>query len=402
MIPREQVGGVSDEPLFEEAKKDIIVQEPSGWSVYSEGQPRKHLGGPYPNKARALQRLKQIEHYKAIGKDAYVPPPGPGTAGGNHPSIEPTKQRAKPDPNTRPDPSWYPARMDAKGRKRLPKQMPPTRLEEDYAKKLVKIIAPMKAAWAPVVKALPSILKKADTRKDADDTTATLRSLLTEATRKMGQVVKPSVVSADAKKHALIVAKYQKAQLTRQAQAAIGVDPLFKDKHLVARIDQFAHENATLITRIPRELHDDLSVMITRGVSSGKNPTSLGHQISQRFGIAERHARLIARDQTLKMYGDVNHMRQRELGINRFTWRTTGDERVREEHAELEDEEFDYDEPPDIDGEPTLPSEAVMCRCYADPIFDTGDDDEEDEETDDDDTESGESDDSDSDEDTED
>jgi SPP1 gp7 family putative phage head morphogenesis protein len=74
----------------------------------------------------------------------------------------------------------------------------------------------------------------------------------------------------------------------------------------------------------------------------------------------------------------VNHARQRELGVERFVWRTMGDERVRDEHDELKGETFSYDDPPEIDGEPTLPGDDVQCRCYAEPVLDDLFDDEED------------------------
>jgi hypothetical protein len=72
-------------------------------------------------------------------------------------------------------------------------------------------------------------------------------------------------------------------------------------------------------------------------------------------------------------------MRQKQLGVTSFVWQTMGDERVRDEHAERDGQEYEYDDPPD--GE--LPGEPIMCRCWAEPVLDDLDD-SDDEESDDD------------------
>jgi hypothetical protein len=45
----------------------VIVKEKKGWSVKSEDG-KKHLGGPYPSKEKAAERLAQVEWFKAHAK----------------------------------------------------------------------------------------------------------------------------------------------------------------------------------------------------------------------------------------------------------------------------------------------------------------------------------------------
>lgn len=52
------------EPGRDSAARDIVRQEQNGWNVYSETG-EKHLGGPYQSKAEALERLDQVEFFKA-------------------------------------------------------------------------------------------------------------------------------------------------------------------------------------------------------------------------------------------------------------------------------------------------------------------------------------------------
>jgi SPP1 gp7 family putative phage head morphogenesis protein len=78
--------------------------------------------------------------------------------------------------------------------------------------------------------------------------------------------------------------------------------------------------------------------------------------------VSVSRAKLIAKDQVNKFYGELNRERQRGLGIRKATWRTAADNRVRDEHEALNGTVYDLDNPPE--GGPGQP---VGCRCYDDP-----------------------------------
>ncbi len=90
----------------------------------------------------------------------------------------------------------------------------------------------------------------------------------------------------------------------------------------------------------------------------------LADLLQGRTGVAESRAMLIARDQTTKLNGALNEIRQTEAGVTSYTWSTSLDERVRDEHSEREGEVFDWDSPPE-DGHP---GEPIQCRCVAIPV----------------------------------
>lgn len=319
------------------------------------------------------------------GADPYTPPPGPGTAQGHYGQesdpaaviIGRPGRAAAPDPRTAPL-----ARGDARRiPRRLPRQIPPARHEQDYATALVGMMKRVRVAWAPVIRAVPALIEQAhaaargdSARLDAGET-GKIKAMVASAVEATRRAVKRDDVEALARKFAERTSTYQRLQLSRQVRSALGADPVFRDKGLSAKVDQFSHENAALVTRIPERLHGDLEALVTRAVSSGRPHPGLADQIEERFGVAERHARLIARDQVSKFYGSLNHARQAEMGVTKFVWRTAGDERVREEHQELDGQEFDYDDPP-AEG---LPSEPVNCRCWSEPIFEDLEDEDEDE-----------------------
>ena len=97
----------------------------------------------------------------------------------------------------------------------------------------------------------------------------------------------------------------------------------------------------------------------------GLRVEDLAELIGERVDVSLSRATLIARDQTLKLNGALNALRQTEAGVESYTWSTSRDERVRESHAELEGETFSWDDAP----EPGHPGEDIQCRCVAIPVI---------------------------------
>ncbi len=81
--------------------------------------------------------------------------------------------------------------------------------------------------------------------------------------------------------------------------------------------------------------------------------------------VSLSRATLIARDQVLTLNALVTKERQGACGIESYVWTTSNDERVREEHVDLEGETFQWDDPP----EEGHPGDAILCRCVAFPIL---------------------------------
>lgn len=158
--------------------------------------------------------------------------------------------------------------------------------------------------------------------------------------------------------------KFQKDQLFKQVRSALGV-PLatVADKGVAARLAQFTSENVSLIRTVQTRYLADVELTIQRGLSTGARAEDIAAELTDRFEVAESNALRIARDQVGKLNGQLNAVRQQQIGISGFIWRTMKDGKVREEHADLNGESFSYDDPPD-EG---LPGEPINCRCYAEP-----------------------------------
>jgi SPP1 gp7 family putative phage head morphogenesis protein len=145
----------------------------------------------------------------------------------------------------------------------------------------------------------------------------------------------------------------------------------------------FVRENVALIKSIGPRLHDAVVDTVEEGWRKGRTTAAIAADVEESFGVSERRARLIARDQVGKLNGDVTKARQKEIGISSYAWSTSMDERVRgnpgglypdadPSHWHREGKVFAWDDPPE-DGHP---GEAIQCRCVAIPIIPDEDADE--------------------------
>jgi SPP1 gp7 family putative phage head morphogenesis protein len=133
-------------------------------------------------------------------------------------------------------------------------------------------------------------------------------------------------------------------------------------------LEGFAETNARLIKSVPNIAIDRLSDIIRNGAGRGEG--ALQRAIQQAFSVSKSRASFWARDQTLKLHGQITKERHLKAGISTYYWTDSGDERTREIHSELGErsdggEVFAYKDPPVIseDGRRGNPGDDFNCRC---------------------------------------
>ena len=147
-------------------------------------------------------------------------------------------------------------------------------------------------------------------------------------------------------------------------KAAIGIDMsvVLSAADIADPISIRTAENARLI----RSLADDVASRVERAVlqnyRDGGTAKQLAKTLTSEFGFPQRRAKLIARDQTAKLASDLNEIRQRNAGIEKYEWSTSKDERVRPTHRANEGKVFRWDTPSPVTGHP---GHDVQCRCVA-------------------------------------
>lgn len=139
----------------------------------------------------------------------------------------------------------------------------------------------------------------------------------------------------------------------------MGIAPT--DVGLAPHIHAARDANIQLIEKAHRVYSQDVRDIMENPDNYGLSVEDLKLLLFERGSVSESRAELIARDQTLKLNGQMTRVRQQNAGVESYTWSTSLDDRVREEHAALEGQIFRWDNPP----EPGNPGDDYQCRCVA-------------------------------------
>ena len=142
-----------------------------------------------------------------------------------------------------------------------------------------------------------------------------------------------------------------------------------------ARLDTVISENTRMLLgaltppdTVPQVAADDLrdvsdvkDVVLTQWDARLERIFAEYHTHPQRL----RPLRTAMEERLLRAFaGAINQLRQEELGVESYIWRSQDDAKVRDLHAGYDDQAFRWDSPP----EGGHPGEAFNCRCYAEPI----------------------------------
>lgn len=133
-------------------------------------------------------------------------------------------------------------------------------------------------------------------------------------------------------------------------------------KHLVSG---WRKDNVARIKGLADHQLDQIEAILANG--ENRDPESIANDIKELVtGVSDRRAEFIARDQVLTLNSQINSHRQQAAGVESYVWTSQADDRVREAHADLDGEEFDWESGGDPDE--GHPGEPVNCRCVASPI----------------------------------
>jgi SPP1 gp7 family putative phage head morphogenesis protein len=233
-----------------------------------------------------------------------------------------------------------------------------------YKSELLRIVRLLKASTdkllLPALKFLPQFA--------GDAFPTTIRRALDDMARQFGGI------NATANRLASLVTQRNlavvDARLARSIRNSVGVDiksAFTMDGKIRQEMAKALKANVDLITSIPKEYFGKIETAVNESFMSGTRWEGLRSTIEHVGHVTDYRAKLIARDQTSKMNGAFNCVRQTEAGIDSYYWQTAGDERVRDTHAENDGKIFRWDDPPEETGNP---GDDINCRCVAIPVLD--------------------------------
>lgn len=179
-----------------------------------------------------------------------------------------------------------------------------------------------------------------------------------------GRTVTDFEVQRTAERIGELTSNFQRKQVTRVIAGQVGVEIFIPEPWLPDAMKGFIESNVSLIKTVEERYFEQVEGVAFRGAREGKRVEEISREIQERLGVARSNADRIARDQTSKFFSELNQLRQEQVGVEEYTWRTARDNRVRPSHARKEGKVFSWNKPPADTGHP---GEDPQCRCYAEP-----------------------------------
>lgn len=269
------------------------------------------------------------------------------------------------------------ARMKNKSRPlpKPPRIQPPLAVERDYQRDLLKMTHRLKEyVHALLIPHLERLVRDANLMKPQvltspirqDAWTDDLNSFMSAVRLNFFRDYSDREIKFFADKAGMSVNDYSIKKQDQIMKRVLGTEVLSSEPWLKDQLSSFVISNTKLIQSIPDRTLQEIEGIAFRGISTGTRAEELAAEIEDRFSVSDSRARLIARDQVAKLNGQLDQLRQTNVGVEQYTWRTSLDERVRDSHREKEGKVFDWNDPPADTGHP---GEDFQCRCYAEPVF---------------------------------
>ena len=182
------------------------------------------------------------------------------------------------------------------------------------------------------------------------------------------QKVNDSDIKAIALRNGKRVNDFNQQEVKKSYEKVIGIDVFASEPWLNQEMNAFVSSNVKLIKTVPDEFFGRVEKIVSQGVRAGTLTEDIVNELEDKVEPwAESRLDFIARDQVSKFNGQLNMLRQTEIGVSSYTWETSQDERVRPSHEEKQGNVYRWDDPPADTGHP---GEDYQCRCVAIPVID--------------------------------
>lgn len=138
-------------------------------------------------------------------------------------------------------------------------------------------------------------------------------------------------------------------------------------------LDSIYETQVNLIKSIPEQYLTQVSTLVQESVSRGRDIGYLKEELKQRYGITERRAKVIARDQNSKASNAISQQRCQSAGITHGLWvhRAGGSKSYRHSHVKMNGTEFELNKGcwDEHEGRLVMPGELINCRCEFRPVI---------------------------------
>jgi SPP1 gp7 family putative phage head morphogenesis protein len=255
----------------------------------------------------------------------------------------------------------------AKPAKKQPVWLHPVNAEVEYTRFLLNYVDFMaEQVQKHVIAFLPTFLEQSQLNKPrTDDWTDDVEAAINQT--RLGVNNAPVGVPSRVAEFANKTNVWNDKEWRKQLHAAFGTDVFQREPWLNETLNSWTKENTSLIKTMSDDYISQVEGTVQRGIRSGQSVKNLTRDIQERTGATKSRAKLIARDQTSKLNGQLTELRQTNIGVKKYVWQDSDDKRVRSSHHANDGKTFSWNKAPANTGHP---GEDYQCRCWAEPIFD--------------------------------
>ena len=142
-----------------------------------------------------------------------------------------------------------------------------------------------------------------------------------------------------------------------------------------AIFNSIVEQNVNLIKSIASEHLTKVQGVVLRGIETGHDLSRMTEDLEEGFGVSERRAAMIARDQTAKASNNLSRQRLMDYGVKKGKWmHTSSGKTYRDSHVQMDGEIYDLEQGcyDDDYGDYVQPGELRNCHCVCVPVIDFG------------------------------
>lgn len=246
------------------------------------------------------------------------------------------------------------------------RKIPPTRypfsVEQQYAKDLLKLIDEVEQMVMLHYKRV--IVPQLKNYRADDDELNTIQRIL-EITRALSlNIFSDNNIVNIAKRFVNNLDLFNMKNITDQARVA-GISVVQDTPKLKDFVKSSVTQNVSYIKSIESNLLDKVSTLIFEETVKGTASKQIQEQLMQSFDVSCSKAKFIAVDQSGSIFGQLTKERHTSIGVEKFTWLSAGDKRVRPEHQNYNGKTYTYKD--GANGK--TPGSDYRCRCVGQPVF---------------------------------
>lgn len=136
-------------------------------------------------------------------------------------------------------------------------------------------------------------------------------------------------------------------------------------------LDGAIAQNVGLIKSLGTEYLERVQQQVWEGVTNGYDLGQISKNLVDAYGISDRRAAFIARDQGAKAHAVIERERRKEAGITQAVWlHSHAGKTPRPSHVRANGKVFDIEKGLYLDGEWLLPGTIYNCRCGSRSLLD--------------------------------